>query len=132
MCDEDFGIKRVPSDQIVYVYRTIPAMNSSLLKRFNPHVHRLSKESDDFWYLGEKQILEFCKRRFGFRSWTTAKLWMREYAFPIRRMPNQEPFLIYLEAINWALTYDNLMRQAKLEETEENIGKVVKRYGGQV
>jgi hypothetical protein len=116
MAGDIFAIRSVPKDQVVYVYRTIPSLSKALLKRFNPKIHRLSKESDDFWYLGKEQILQFCKRRFGFESWKTAKQWQREYAFPIRHMPNGEPFIIYLEAINWALTYDNLMREAKQNE----------------
>jgi hypothetical protein len=116
--------------KVVYINRTIPVFSDNLLKFYDPDKNKLDpKYTDDFWFVGQEQILTFCKEKFNFGSWTTANAWRNLYAFPIRKLPNNEPFLIYVEAINWALAYDNLMQESKREQRLKGLEVLVAKYG---
>lgn len=112
----------------VFINRIVPEINECLLKHFNPYSVACNYD-DHFWFTGKKQILEFTRKRFGFRGWDTAKKWIRNYAFPIRKLPNGEYFLIYIEALNWALAYDNLIRKLKSDRKNKHLGILVEKYG---
>jgi hypothetical protein len=116
--------------KVIYVNRTIPIFRDNLLKFYDPDKNKLDpKYTDDFWFVGRDQILAFCKEKFNFGAWNTVNHWCNFYAFPIRKLPNGEPFLIYIEAINWALTYDNLMKAAKREQRLKGLDIVMVKYG---
>ncbi len=120
----------VDDDKVVFIYKTIPIFTDNLLKKYDPVMNKLDpKYTDDFWFVGRESIVEFCKKKFGFSSWHTAKTWQRFYAFPVRFLPNGEPFLIYIEAINWALMYDNIVRDIKREKRTKNVEVIMKKYG---
>ena len=128
---QDKDILSVPSDNVVIVTRTLPVFNEILLDKFDPELHKLSKEADDFWFVGRDSIVSFCKEKFGINAWSSVKSWMNNYSFPVRHLPNGEPFLIYIEAINWALAYDNMVRKVKLDERTKHLKELVNRYGRQ-
>ena len=119
----------VADDKVVVVARTIPIFKDSLLKKFDPKKHKLNKKyTDDFWFVGRKSITAFCSEKFGVASWHTVKTWGELYALPVRYLPNGEPFLIYIEAINWAIMYDNIVKGIKREQRERCIRTMTRRY----
>lgn len=125
-------IKVSPLDgvRVLYVSRTIPVIDEELIDQFDPEVHNLDKKlTDDFWFLGKEQILKFCERKFGFSSQATLNKWVKDYALPVRKLPNGEVFLVYLEALNWAIAYSNLVRKAIRGMIDEHLGELAYKYG---
>jgi len=112
----------------VFINRVVPEISEALLDHFNPYDINCVYDGT-YWFTGKKQILEFTKARFGFHGWCTAKRWVKDYAFPIRRLPDSEYFLIYTEAINWALAYDNLIKKLKSDKKNKHLGILVEKYG---
>ncbi len=67
--------------------------------------------SDEVFVRGRKSIIEFFQKTFDFKQtkdpWQTIRDWKRRFGFPIRYLPNGQPYLIPSEAITWAITYDD-------------------------
>lgn len=126
---QDFSDKLVIPEgvKIVFINRVTPLINECLLDNFS--VYDINCAQDNcFWFIGKKQILEFTKKRFGFRGWHTAQRWIRDYSFPIRKLPNGEYFLVYAEAINWALIYDNLIRKMREGRSSKQLKSLVSNH----
>lgn len=64
------------------------------------------------WIVGKMNMLEYCRRRFGFHSWQSVRYWRRKYKFPLRYLPNGVPYLIESEVILWAAKWDEIRRGA--------------------
>lgn len=64
----------------------------------------------DGWITGKEDLLEYCKKKFGFHSWQSVRYWRKKYKFPVRYLPNGVPYIIQTEIIVWAAKYDDLRR----------------------
>lgn len=60
---------------------------------------------------GRKSIIEFFQSTFDFpktkNPWQTVRSWKNRFGFPIRYLPNGQPYLIPSEAVRWAIIYDD-------------------------
>ncbi|HBJ75192.1 MAG TPA: hypothetical protein DDY86_06735 [Syntrophaceae bacterium] len=65
----------------------------------------------DGWITGKTDMLEYCKRKFGFHSWQSVRYWRKKYKFPVRYLPNGVPYIIQTEIITWAAKYDDIRRK---------------------
>jgi hypothetical protein len=72
---------------------------------------------DEAFIRGRKSIIEFFLKKFNFgetkNTWQTVRSWKRRFGFPIRYLPNNQPYIIPSEVTKWAITYD--------ENRKENI-----------
>jgi hypothetical protein len=124
-------IKIRPSDgvKVVYVTKALPQFNEALIYKFNPEIHKFNAATEDFWYVGYPDILKFCDKYFHINNQDSIREWTKIYAFPLRKFPNKTPFLIVIEAVQWAITYSNMVKKELEEMKNEMAGELKDRYG---
>ena len=59
----------------------------------------------DGWHVGREEIIEYCWKRFGVRTWVTIREWRINRGFPIRKMHNGKPLLIESEVDLYVLRH---------------------------
>lgn len=66
--------------------------------------------TDESFIRGRKNIIPFFLKKFNFDPpkdpWQTVRSWKKRFGFPIRYLPNGQPYLIPSEVTMWAITYD--------------------------
>jgi hypothetical protein len=67
----------------------------------------------DGWVTGKENVLEYCKKHFGFHSWQSVRYWRKKYALPVKYLPNGKPFIIVPEIIFWANRYYEIKKSEK-------------------
>lgn len=67
---------------------------------------------DDGWLTGKIEVLDYCKRHFGFHSWQSVRYWRKKYALPVRYLPNGKPFIIIKEILVWSIKYDEIKKSS--------------------
>jgi len=64
---------------------------------------------------GKKNIIPFFLEQFNFEEtkdpWQTIRDWKQRFGFPIRYLPNGQPYIIPSEAVKWAITYDEKRKE---------------------
>jgi len=65
---------------------------------------------DEPFIRGRKNIIPWFLKKFSFDEskniWQTVRSWKIRFGFPIRYLPNGQPYIIPSEANKWAITYD--------------------------
>lgn len=64
----------------------------------------------DGWITGKTDVLEYCKKHFGFHSWQSVRYWRKKYALPLRHLPNGKPFFIIQEILVWSIEFDKIKK----------------------
>lgn len=59
--------------------------------------------------VGRQEIMEALR----VQDWGTVRNWKRNYALPIRYMPNKKPMLILSEVQSWMIKYSELKNAQK-------------------
>lgn len=62
------------------------------------------------WVTGKQDVLEYCKKHFGFHSWQSVRYWRKKYNLPIRYLPNGKPFFITSEILLWSIKFDEIKK----------------------
>jgi len=83
--------------------------NYSRRKRKNAgnHWRRLHKKPKKHYWVFPKTFNYPPTRN----PWQTVRSWRDRFGFPIRYLPNGQPYILRSEAITWAITYDNRRKE---------------------
>ena len=72
---------------------------------------------DEQFIRGRKNIIPWFLKKFNFEEtkdpWQTVKKWKKRFGFPVRYLPNGQPYIIPSEATTWAIAYDEKIKNAK-------------------
>ena len=72
---------------------------------------------DEPFVRSRKNIIPWFLKKFCFEEtkdpWQTIRDWKQRFGFPIRYLPNGQPYIIPSEVNTWAITYDENRKNHK-------------------